>query len=202
MAKTMILIILCAVIPLNLVQGGEKPPTWIPTPAERADRPWIPGPGEVTIFRYSVSVPLGRVLLARNGREFLALKFTNTWLGKGEEEHYTSYDFYYQSDGSGDFSKGNVESGSGEVFFPGLRMIMGMYVAKGDIKDKIRFGKIELKWNYIANIGFPKRSKGELAPTPWTSIDEVNVYDPRIKWYRGDRNRKARTVSIDQLWRE
>jgi hypothetical protein len=40
----------------------------------------------------------------------------------------------------------------------------------------------------------------ELAPTIWTDISEVDVFDPRIKWYRYDEQRKRMNISIDQLW--
>jgi hypothetical protein len=40
----------------------------------------------------------------------------------------------------------------------------------------------------------------ELAPTKWTDISQVNVFDPRLKWYRYDEKRKDTFIPIDQLW--
>ncbi len=192
-----LLIILCTAIPAGLVLAEGKPPTWEPTPEERADRPWIPlGPNEVGIGVYGASMPLGRILLARKGPEYCALKFTNTWLGETQYDHYTSYEFYYQNDGSGDFSKSTAVSGTDELFFPKVRSFLGVPYQKG-AKNTIQCGGIKFKWLYIADISI---DDGEFAPTPWTSITDVNVRDPRIQWYRKDKSRKAITVHIDHLW--
>jgi hypothetical protein len=39
----------------------------------------------------------------------------------------------------------------------------------------------------------------ELAPTRWTDIREVNVFDPRVKWYKYDSLRKRVDIPIDKL---
>lgn len=120
--EIVLLIILWAAFLSTFVLGEEKPPTWVPTPEERALYPWIPAPDEVFIEDVSVSMPLGRILLTRKGSEYCALKFTNTWLGETKEDHYSSYEFNYQGDGSSDFSKSNVVSGTDELFYPWVRM--------------------------------------------------------------------------------
>ncbi len=193
--KIVLLVVLCTLLPACFVMGEEKTP-WIPGPEERASSPWIPGPEEVLIGRTSLSMPLGRILLVRKGSEYLAVKFTNTWLGETKYDHYTAYEFHYQGDGSGDFSKDTVESGTGELFFPKVRGWMGIPIISG-AKDTIRCGGIKIKWFYIATVDF---LKNELAPTPWTSITQVNVHDHRIQWYQKDSKRKKRTIHIDRLW--
>jgi len=40
----------------------------------------------------------------------------------------------------------------------------------------------------------------ELAPTPWTDIKDVNIKDPRIKWYKYDEKRERFFIPIDKLW--
>jgi hypothetical protein len=40
----------------------------------------------------------------------------------------------------------------------------------------------------------------ELAPTPWTDIKELNIKDPRIKWYKYDEKRERVFIPIDKLW--
>jgi hypothetical protein len=184
--KIILLAIFCAVVPAPFLLGEEKSRTY----------PWIPGPDEVLIYRTGVSMPLGRILLIRKGSEYCALKFTKSWLGETDNDHYTAYEFHYQADGGGDFSKNNVESGAGELFFPRVRGWMGIPVISG-AKQTIRCGGIKLTWLFIATVRF---LNNELAPTPWTSITEVNVHDPKIQWYRQDRSRKDRTVHIDRLW--
>lgn len=191
---TLLLIVFCAAIPAGFVLGQGKPPTWVPTPEERANLPWIPKPDEVVIGENGVSMPLGRILLARKDAEYCAMKFTDTWLGETRYDHYTSYEFYYQRDGSGDFSKSNVVSGVGELFFPRVRI--GLPVIIG-AKDIIKCGGMEFKWRYIASI---ITRNAEFAPTPWTSITEVDIHDPRIQWYRKDKRREPKVVHIDRLW--
>lgn len=40
----------------------------------------------------------------------------------------------------------------------------------------------------------------ELAPTKWTDISQVDVFDPRLIWYRYDENRKDLNIPVDKLW--
>jgi hypothetical protein len=56
---------------------------------------------------------------------------------------------------------------------------------------------MKIKWFYIALVDF---GDAECAPTPWTSIKDVNVHDPRIQRYKKDKNRKGIAVQIDRLW--
>lgn len=196
MNKGIALLILCIIMPSGFVLSEEKPQRWVPTPEERVSQPWIPARDEVVIGEYGVSMPLERILLARKDSEYCALKFMNTWLGETNHDHYTSYEFYLQADGSGDFSKSNIIRGTGELFFPRVRSFLGLPYLRG-AKDTIKCGGMNFEWLYIATITI---NDAEYAPTPWTSITDVNVHDPRIKWYRKDKNRKAIIMHIDKLW--
>jgi hypothetical protein len=189
-------ILLWAAMALGLAQGQTTPPTWIPTPEQRAALQ-IPGPEEVSIGRFRVSVPLGRILLVRKGAESCALMFTNTWLGTREGDVYTSYQFVHQGAGSGSFSASNSRTEARELFLPGTRMRMGLHVYTGAKKDTIACGNMKLHWAPIASVG---SRDAELAPTSWTSFAEVNVQDPRVRWYKDDRQRTPTTVHIDRLW--
>ncbi len=179
------------------VCSEDTPPTWIPSPEIKAAAPWATLPDEVYLGGAMVAGALGRILLIRKGSEFCALKFTNTWLGRRPGEHYTSYEYYYQGDGSGEFSKENVKSGKGEFFYPGRTVYLGHPSYLPGRVDTIRFGKIKIEWTYTTVVRF---RGNEVAPTPWTSITEVNLKDPRIRWYRKDRGRERTTMHIDQLW--
>jgi hypothetical protein len=195
--KIILLILIWTMIPAGLLLGEEKPSTWEPSPKERADRPWMPpGPDDVLIGKVSIALPLGRVLLARRGSEICAFKFIDTWLGETNYDHYTSYEFYYQGDGSRDFSKSNVLSGQGDLFFPRVRSFLGFGYQKG-LRDTLECGGMKFEWLHIASINM---GDAELAPTPWTSIKDVNVHDPRIQWYKKDKNRKKTIAHIDRLW--
>ena len=47
----------------------------------------------------------------------------------------------------------------------------------------------------------PGNYPGKIAPTIWTNIEDVNVFDERIQWY-GVEERKSSYIPIDKLWEE
>jgi len=167
-----------------------------------------PGPDEVEIKSVGVKVPLGRILLIRRGSEFGAVKFTEVWTEKSGEDKYGRYESYYQGDKTGDFSKKNVLFREGKLIAPkGIWVGGGHYFSLRGIYD-IRCGPIKLAWVYKTFIAFSSTNQKdkdygiELAPTKWTDISEVNVFDSRLKWYRYDEKRQNILVPIDQLWKD
>ncbi len=201
-----LLIISFVVIPENITLAGEKPSTWVPTAEERESQSLPPSrTDEILIGRLGIGMPIGRILIVRVGQKYCAMKFTRSWLGETENDHYSSYEFYYQGDGSGNFSKSNVVFGTGELFFPRVRGGMFIFPMIIGSKDIINCGEIHLKWTHTPNWVFFEDSKNdgyviELSPTPYTSIAAVNVLDSRIRWYMYDESRENRKLSIDQLW--
>lgn len=194
---TVVMLAMFSVLGQKIVLGEGRPPTWVPTKAELAARSWIPGPDEVLIGHFGIAPPLGRIVLARKGPEYCAIKFTDTWQGETDNDHYSAYEFHCQGDGSGDFTRSNVTSGAGELFFPKIKpLIFDIGTQKGK-KDKIICGGMEFKWVFTTYTEF---GKAELAPTPWVSIEEVKIQDPRVLWYKNDSDRKPRKVPIDKLW--
>lgn len=183
----------------EIAQGEERPPTWVPSKGELASRSWIPGPDEVIIAYDGIAPPLGRILLARTAPQYCAIKFTDTWLGETYNDHYSSYEFYYQGDGSGDFTRSNVVSGTGELFFPKIEPLIFFSGYQKGRKNKITCGGMEFEWVFTT---YTYIGKFELAPTPWVSINEVNVQDPRLRWYKKDSDRKKKRVPIDKLWED
>jgi hypothetical protein len=165
-----------------------------------------PGPDEVEIKSVGVRVPLGRILLIRRGSEYGAVKFTDAWTEKSGEDKYGRYESYYQGDKTGDFSKKNVQYREGKLIDPqGIAVGGGHYFSLRGIYN-IKCGPIKLGWGYKTFIAFYRRSQKdkdygiELAPTKWTDISEVNVFDPRLRWYRYDEDRQTIRIPIDQLW--
>jgi hypothetical protein len=76
-------------------------------------------------------------------------------------------------------------------------------------KPEVKCGSLNLLWGNKGFVCFFERKDkpGEygikLAPTPWTSISEVNVLDPRVKWYRYDEKQKKEiNIPIDKLWEQ
>ena len=164
---------------------------------------------EVLIAGNALRMSPGRIVLVRYNLQYCAVKFTETWTGKTEHDKFANYASFYQGDGSGDFLRNNVQLikerlaerrliGLGKMFsFPA-----------GPQNLEIKCGPIRLFWSSAGTIYFRGHAKEEmdygieLAPTKWTSIPDVNVFDPRLKWYRFDGRRKETHIPIDQLWED
>jgi|WetSurMetagenome_2_1015567.scaffolds.fasta_scaffold04891_2 hypothetical protein len=179
----------------------------------------LPGPNDVFIAGTGIQMPVGRVLLIRQGTNYCALRFTQYGPGQLDGDvsakyaSYGKYETYYQSDGTGDFSGTNLQYWEDELILPvprGFGRIVHAFGAKHDI----RCGPIKLDGNpksvsfyapgQYAKLKAIREYNIELAPTPWTSISEINVRDPRITWYRYDYDgrRRLKTIPIDRLWPE
>jgi hypothetical protein len=163
------------------------------------------GRDEVLIGPNAVVMPLGRIALVRKGSDYCAVKFTAAWTGKTEEDRYATYESCYQGDGTGDFSNKNVQLGKGTLV---LRRHVGpgRGFPAGCTNFNVKCGAIKLLWGgkgSLHHYGSHQKDGDygiELAPTKWTDISQVNVFDKRLKWYRYDEKRKDTYIPIDQLW--
>jgi len=165
-----------------------------------------PGPNEVHIGKTAIMMPLGKILLVRRNSEYCAVIFTDFWVGKTEEDLYAKYESYYQGDKSGDLSRQNVKYKNRKLSFPKPRGIGRLAFSFGN--KEIQCGTIRLLWSGQGAVHFYREGKAqgdygiELAPTKWTDISQVNVFDQRLKWYRYDENRKRVNIPVDQLWED
>lgn len=188
-----------------------------------------PNDNEVVISHASMEVPLERILLIRKDDCYCAIKFIRNWTEIDEDrmklsektaaagpvskkftedaatKKYAIYESYYQGDGSGDFSKTNVIK---------IKETASLLPYKGSIRPFInqpgnpyvKCNSIKLTWGYKKKVYFsPPNKKGadygfELAPTPWSDISQVNVFDPKVKWYKHEDNREWIYMPIDRLW--
>lgn len=132
-----------------------------------------------TLTYMNASAPLGRFLLVRKGRDVCALRFTEFHRGhdakppslfhSGEETLYAEYDWFYQGDGSGDFTKADVESGHRKLVRKPLVGLIHPFVFQTGTVE-VRCGPFVLSWLYPNNVGFrswsQKRDESvDLAPT-------------------------------------
>lgn len=163
---------------------------------------------EVGIGGNAIQMPLGRILLVRKESQYCAVKFTEAWKGKTESARLANYESYYQGDGTGGFSSKNVQFTKGTLV--SRQSVLGrLYpVPFGHQNKEIKCGPIKLYWTmgWVYFHHLIKEKEGdygiELAPTKWTDISQVNVFDPRLKWYRYDGKRKDIYIPIDQLWED
>ena len=147
-----------------------------------------------------VLMPKGVFLLIRSHKDTCALRFTDFHRGRdkkewsvfhsGEENLYSQYDWFYQGDGSGDFSKANVESGH-ESLRRGPIVGFGHMFGSQVGNTNIECGSFELSWSYPTTVYFWNAGKRresrdrqlEIAPTKWKNISELNALDPNLIWY-------------------
>ena len=156
--------------------------------------------------------PIGRFLLIRYGPHACAVRFNEAYRGgdqkpstafdSGEESLFALYDWYYQGDGTGDFSKSNVSSGNGKVAKGPLKGIGRLAFRTGD--SEIKCGRLTLRWMYPTRIDFNAKGKDrdasvQLAPTKWSDLSQVKFMDSSIRWYQLDQKRKAILIPIDAL---
>ena len=163
---------------------------------------------QVHIAPNAVAMPLGRIVLIRRGSEYCAVKFTEKWTQKFESARFTNYESYYQGDGTGDFSTKNVQ------FTKDTLVDRTSYFGRlwplpfGHRNWYIKFGAVKLLWStgsYGDWVYFSESSSRggvELAPTKWTDISEVNVFDSSLRWYMYDERRKDLSIPIDELWKD
>jgi hypothetical protein len=168
-----------------------------------------PAPNEVSIRPGGIGVPLNLILLVRQNAKYCAIKFTRYWTEKDGKEKYATYEVYDQQDGTGSFMNKNVKFIKGQAsFLPPRGFFYPLIWQPG--KPEITCGRLKLVWSpwcNVCHVGFFNRGEPagdygiELAPTPWTDIREVNVFEPLIKWYKYDENRKEGiNIPIDKLF--
>lgn len=167
---------------------------------------------DAIVYWGGVAAPIGRYLLIRKNSAMCAVLFKNfrkggdarpgTSFNTGEEHLYADYDWYFQNDGSGDFNKKSVKQGHDKVAYGPLVGIGRL--AFQTTNQTISCGSIKLNWRYPDVVRFFYGSKVvgtgvELAPTPWSSISEVNGNDPDIKWFQTDQNRAPTIIPVTDL---
>ena len=163
-------------------------------------------PDMVMVARNAIVMTMGRFALARNGSQYCAIRFTGAWKGEKEDDYYSDYESYYQDDGTGHFSNENVRVTKERLIHWHLVGFHPFSFPAGRENPDIKCGPIRLAWAMGCSIHFfatgqPQGDHGiELAPTKWTDISQVNVLDPRLKWYRYNGKRETVFIPIDQLW--
>jgi len=162
-----------------------------------------PGPNDVHIGKTAIEMPLGKILLVRRGSDYCAIKFLEIWTGKTEQDVYATCESYYQGDKSGDFSKKNLTITKDKLAFPKPRGIGRLAFSFGN--RNIHCGPLKLQWAGRGSVFFYAEGQKqgdygiELAPTKWTDVSQVNVFDPRLKWYRYDEERPRVNIPVDRL---
>jgi hypothetical protein len=125
------------------------------------------------------------------------------------EKRYADYDSYFNRNGAPDFSNGIIQKKEGTASLLPLRGAIRPFIYQPG-NGCVECGSFKLLWSYKTGVSFIPVGKSssardygiELAPTPWTDINEVNINDSRIKWYRYDDKRKRVFIPINGLWED
>lgn len=159
---------------------------------------------KVIVTPVAIRIPLGKILLVRRDKSYCAVKFTKFWTGKTKQDCFADYISYYQGDGTGDFSKKTMEVKTGNLSSPKPRGVGRFAFSFGN--KEVQCGPIRLFWFGDGWLNFYGEGKHEgdygieLAPTKWTDISKVNVFDQRLTWYKYDSQRSDIEIPGDQLW--
>jgi hypothetical protein len=161
---------------------------------------------------HQVGAPLGKFLLMRGDKGLCAIRFLDyqrgqdaqppTVFNSGEESHVARYEWLYQGDGSGDITKDNVKRGKGRVSSGPLKGIGRLASQSGD--PYVKCGPFVSYWLPPTSVSFSSsiscsRARYELAPTKWDEMSQVDIRDPRLKWFRCDENRKSFRITSEEL---
>ncbi|HAA03600.1 MAG TPA: hypothetical protein DCE18_09540 [Syntrophobacteraceae bacterium] len=161
---------------------------------------------------HQVGAPFGRFLLIRNGSNACAIRFaefhrgynaqTPTFFNSGDETHHAEYRWYWQMDGSGNFTNSNTRSGNNKLIQKPLLGIGRFAFQTGRIH--VRCGPFTLLWQYPVSLSFD--AKGgcsdhgtEMAPTRWKEVTEIDIHDAQLSWYRCDEHRHRLLIPLDAL---
>jgi tetratricopeptide (TPR) repeat protein len=163
---------------------------------------------EIQVAPNCVKMPLGRIMLVRKGSHYCAVKFTEGWTGETIFDCFENYEAYDLGDGIGNPFDKSVLCEKGQLISRRYVGIHHLIIPAGHQNEDLKCGPIKLFWT-IGAVYFcdlrknPKKCDYsiELAPTKWTDISQVNLFDPRLKWYK-DEDRKDIFIRVDQLWED
>ena len=161
---------------------------------------------------FDVSAPIGHLLLIRQGADTCVVRFSNfhrghdskpsTPFNSGEESFSAEYDWFYPKTSAAGSHQRTYDTGHRQLFRGSSSGIGRLAFQRSD--QEVRCGNFRLAWFYPARVGFNSADSAkdigvELAPTRWTTIEQVNFDDPALRWYRQDESRKPMLIPMDQL---
>ncbi len=158
----------------------------------------------VEITSICVVMPVGRILLIGKYDFVGAVKFLHN--EEKPDGTYSMYEFFEHE--KGEFRK----MGEGSVLLKKLPGGKGIFFHESP--SKLAGPPLKLKnFSLFAHAGGLNHStvyfwskpnkvdhKVRMAPTPWKEIREVNLTDPRIKWFTYTDKESSKVILIDKLW--
>jgi hypothetical protein len=163
----------------------------------------------VGISASCVVMPVGWVLLVERDPFLGAVKFFhNEERTDGIHSKYECFELSKKKGGAKKIGEGEVvfkqTSNKGSIkdlfFHEGMSSIFGPPLEIG----KFSLCSYAVGSSHAAVYFWSKPHKADqkvrMAPTPWKEIVEVNLSDPRIRWFAYDEERERRIIPIDKIW--
>jgi len=155
-----------------------------------------------------IVMPIGRILLVQRSDFLGAVKFLeNEKNEKGEFSRYVYFE--HEKGGWQKVKEDNIAMRKPGGFYRILGYL-GLHLPVHARIKPLKLKGFELFshpweeyhatvyfWNYLDSPDPEVR----LAPTPWRNIQEVNLSDPRILWYRYENIDQTIRTTIDRIWK-
>ncbi len=160
----------------------------------------------------SVSIPVGRFLLMRRDSDLCAIRFTafhrghdakpQTWFHSGHENFYADYEWYWPEP-NGNFRGPDIKKGHRTLRRGAIVGLLFLNLGVPLGTDDVECGSLTPIWFYPTGIGFTKGPRFdhdlELAPTQWTELTQINLSDPKLKWYRYNEDQPDTFIPLKEL---
>lgn len=160
--------------------------------------------GGVEIVSTCIVMPVGRVLLISRNNFLGAVKFLQN--EERSDGTYSKYEYFeYEKDKfkkvrEGEVSLKTTSSGKGIFFHHGPNELAGPPLKLRDFSLFAHAGGKDHSTIYFANAQNKPDVKVRMAPTPWKDISEVNLRDPRIRWFAYSDKESRKVIPIDKIW--
>jgi len=157
--------------------------------------------GQFDIGPRYLHMPANFFVLVRKGREVGAVRFTKIEQDVKGIGHST-YESYFQSDGSGSFLASNVAKRFGEIDIKPMRGVShSLTWQPGQVKLRVGnwwFGCLSPSLFNMSSHFSEKDDGYEFAPTSAQNITEIDASDKRLRWFRFDPNARI-SVPVSDL---
>ena len=158
----------------------------------------------VEIVSMCIVMPVGRVLLISRDNFMGAVKFLQN--EERPDGTYSKYEYFeYEKSGFKKVSEGEVllkkpSSGKGIFFHHGPNEMVGPPLKLRNFSLFAHAAGMDHATVYFSNARDKPDLKVRMAPTPWKDILEVNLTDPRIRWFAYDNKENRKFIPIDKIW--
>ncbi len=158
----------------------------------------------VGIVSICIVMPVDRVLLISRDNFMGAVKFLQN--EERPDGTYSKYEYFeYEKSGfrkvrEGEVSLKKPSSGKGIFFHQSPNKLAGPPLKLRDFSLFAEAAGVDHATVYFSNARNKPDLKVRMAPTPWKDISEVNLTDPRIRWFAYDDKEKRKVVPIDKIW--